>query len=200
MTRGADTSRKLNFEHVNVLVLDENSSGLDIIIQILSGFGVRNVHAYSDVEEARGCVESIQIDLFIIEQEIADDGGIEFIRWLRRLDHPTNSASPVIVAMGHTTRTDVMRMRDCGANYIVRKPLSPSSLMQRIIRSIDDPRPFVTCDVYAGPDRRFKYEGPPPGSDGRRSDDQHGDVSEQAGENLAQDDIDAMLKPRKVQI
>lgn len=201
MAKSNNANRRFNFDNVKVLAVDENQAGLDILAQILTGFGVRKLHAVNSVDEARQLAETLDFELVIVEQEMAEDKGIDFIKWLRRLDPKKATASaPVVVAMGHTTQSGVIKMRDCGANFVVQKPLSPTALLQRIVRAVDDPRPFVTCDVYAGPDRRFKYEGPPPGSDGRRSDDMGVTLGEPSGKNLDQDDINSLLKPRKVQL
>jgi hypothetical protein len=61
-----------------------------------------------------------------------------------------------------------------------------------------DPRPFVECDNYIGPDRRFKNTGPPAGTMGRRKTDVHDEIGEATEPNMSQDEIDAFLKPTKV--
>ncbi|MGC5376454.1 hypothetical protein ACPXAO_23390, partial [Salmonella enterica] len=58
--------------------------------------------------------------------------------------------------------------------------------------------PFVECDSFIGPDRRFKNMGPPPGTNGRRKTDVQEDLGEATAPNMSQSEIDALLKPTKV--
>jgi hypothetical protein len=64
----------------------------------------------------------------------------------------------------------VTKARDCGANFLLTKPIMPHSLMERVIWVAQEARPFIELDTYAGPDRRFKNVGPPDGVKRRRSD------------------------------
>ena len=61
-----------------------------------------------------------------------------------------------------------------------------------------DKRNFVEAPNYVGPDRRFKFEGPPIGSDGRRKDDVAPSLSAESGENMSQSELAELLKPQKV--
>jgi hypothetical protein len=63
-----------------------------------------------------------------------------------------------------------------------------------------DERMFVDCEAYAGPDRRFKFEGPPPGEDGRRDNDLPAEVGQATDPNLSQDELDSMMKVSKVSL
>ena len=117
---------------------------------------------------------------------------------LRRSGLKPNAFTPAILVTGHTPRDKVEKARDCGANYIVTKPLTPLVLLERIIFVSRDPRPFVECDSYIGPDRRFKNMGPPPGTNGRRKTDLQEELGAATTPNMSQSEIDALLKPTKV--
>ena len=91
-----------------------------------------------------------------------------------------------------------MRARDCGANFVVTKPLAPRVLLDRIAWLGRETRGFVEIgDGYVGPDRRFKAYGPPAGEAGRRRDDLPLEVGEAVESNMSQDDIDALMNPRR---
>ena len=79
-----------------------------------------------------------------------------------------NAFAPTMLVSGHTQLRNVQRARDCGANYIVAKPVSPDVLLERIIWVAREKRPFIQCDSYFGPDRRVHDTGPPPGVAERR--------------------------------
>ena len=104
-----------------------------------------------------------------------------------------------MIISGHTQKSKVEKARDCGANFIVAKPLTPKVMIDRVIWVARENRSFIECADYLGPDRRFHSIGPPPNTEGRRSDDLPLEVGEAVEPNLSQDDIDAMLQPKRVQ-
>jgi DNA-binding response OmpR family regulator len=104
----------------------------------------------------------------------------------------------VILITGHTKPSQIFRGRDSGASFVVRKPVAPLVMMQRIIWLLNDQRKFVTSPDYCGPDRRVKAIGPPVGMKGRRCDDLSAQVGDAKTPNLEQDEIDALFKPKAV--
>ena len=76
----------------------------------------------------------------------------------------------------HARAQNVERARDCGANLVLAKPISPKMIYDRLLWIAEDPRPFVLTRSYIGPDRRFK-EGPPLGAADRRAAGASADVS-----------------------
>ena len=68
-------------------------------------------------------------------------------------------------------------------------------MLERILWIAREQRPFV---AYAGPDRRFKFDGPPEGGAGRRRDDLSKDVGDAVAPNMSQDQIDALLSVKRV--
>jgi hypothetical protein len=77
------------------------------------------------------------------------------------------------------------------------RPATSVALYRRIAWLARNERPFIEADTYAGPDRRFKRDGPPAGTNGRR-DDLSLDVGEATTSNMSQADIDAMLNGKGV--
>jgi DNA-binding response OmpR family regulator len=70
---------------------------------------------------------------------------------------------------GSTSFLRISAARDAGANMVVRKPISPGVLMDRILWLARVSRPFITSDGYCGPDRRFKNHILPLGVEERRA-------------------------------
>jgi hypothetical protein len=94
----------------------------------------------------------------------------------------------------------VTKGRDCGASFLVAKPIVPRVLLDRVIWVARENRVFIECSTYSGPDRRFKFVGPPPGTEGRRSDDLPLEVGLANTPNMSQDAIDSLLQPQKAQL
>ncbi len=169
-----DPKAWINFEQARLLLLDDHQQGASILTQIIRAFGVANYIPCSTIVEARQSVMEHELHLILINANLKEPGVYEFINWLRRFDQPPNCFAPVILLAGHTARSSVERARDSGANVIMAKPVSPTSVLERVIWAAREKRPYVKCATYAGPDRRFQDLGPPVGLPGRRYDDAHG--------------------------
>lgn len=189
---------KFDLQRISVLVVDDNNQSLDIMTQVMNGFGARNVTRCVTVKEAREVLDSRRIDLVFTDASMPVEDGYDLVRWLRRQAKEPNRFTPVVVVTGHTRQSQVAKARDCGAHFVVAKPIQPNVLLQRVFWVARDERMFVDCDAYAGPDRRFKFEGPPPGEDGRRNSDLDGEVGQATEANLSQAELDSMMKVAKV--
>jgi CheY-like chemotaxis protein len=193
---GPDTS--INLRAATVLTADENQSGLDILGQILMGFGVQRVIRAQTPDEFRRHVETHHIDLVILDSNLGGGMGYELVHWLRRLPAEPKRFTPAIVLAGYTPLSQVEQARDCGASFMVAKPISANVLLDRIVWIGRSARPFVEAPAYVGPDRRFKNEGVPLGAAGRRSGDLSGDLGEAVQPNLSQSEIDDLMTPKRM--
>jgi CheY-like chemotaxis protein len=193
-------STRINLERATVLVLDDNGASLDILSQVVSGFGVKQLHRAENVMDAQALIHTRTFDLIISDVQMPVTDGIEFIEWLRREGGETNRYIPVILVTGHTRMSQIFKIRDSGANYVVTKPITPKVLLERVFWVAREERNFIECDSFIGPDRRFKHEGPPPGTDGRRKDDLPAEVGDAHMPNMSDDEIANMMRPAKVQI
>lgn len=196
----ADPNARLNLSKASVLLIDSSQHSLDMLVQIMKGFGVAEVHRCQGVKEAERMVRSKTFDMIVIDPNLADGDGYEFLRELRHTPGSPNAYVPVILVSGHAKASDVAKARDTGANFFVAKPITPNVLLQRILFVSRDKRPFVEVGKYIGPDRRFKFEGPPSGSDGRRENDLKAPLGTADEPNMSQNEIDMMIKPQRVMI
>jgi CheY-like chemotaxis protein len=190
-------SFRFNLEKVRVLIFDGDAMSTDIMAQILSGFGAKNISKATSVEDAKRFLGQGRYDLVVIDPAMAGPNGYDFLPWLRRTPGD-NRFAHVLVVTGHTQHARIAAARDSGANLVVAKPLTPVVILDRIAWMAREKRPYVECKVYAGPDRRFKFDGPPVGSEGRRDADLPPEVGDATEPNMSQGDIDAMMAPRKV--
>ncbi len=120
----------------------------------------------------------------MINSNLKEPGAYDFINWLRRHDQPPNCYASVVLIAGHTPRSSVERARDCGANVIMAKPVSPVAVLERLLWTAREKRNYVKCQSYVGPDRRFHNLGPPLGLAGRRVDDERAPAPMMGGDPL----------------
>jgi len=189
---------KLNLEKLNFLVVDDNIQSLDIIGQALVGYGVRNIFKCQTADDARDVIGRTTVDCLIADAQMPGEDGYSLVRWVRRDASEPNRFMPIIICSGHTKMSQIMYARDCGAHFMVAKPITPKILLERIFWVAKDDRAFVESESYVGPDRRFKRLGPPYGIDGRRKEDPKGALGAAVEPNLSQDEIDSFMKPAKV--
>lgn len=187
----------VNFGGANVLVLERSVESLGQIEQILRGFGVRRVQRCLAIKEAIKATQAASFDLFMVEAMLGEGEGYEFVSWLRRSGGNPNCSAPVFMLSNEASNVTVARARDFGANLVLVKPIDPADLLQRILRVTSEARAFVISKDYAGPDRRFKFEGPPAGIAPRRASDLKAPLAETMGDPLSQTEIDAMPRPQR---
>jgi CheY-like chemotaxis protein len=192
------TGERINLARLNFLLLDHSLASLEIMAQILTGFGVQRMTKCQTALEAKNAAGRLSIDFLLADGRMPDDDGFVFLRWLRRETSEPNRFAPAVLVTGDPSASVVHRARDAGAHFTVAKPLTPAVLLQRICWIARESRSYVDSDGYVGPDRRFSRLGPPPGLKGRRSDDINVQLGEPAAPNLSQDEINAFMKPAKV--
>ncbi len=150
-----------------VMIVDDNAFSMNLTSQTLIGFGAKSRHQCSSAAEAMETLKNATVDLLIVDCDMPDMDGYDLVRWLRGSGMDPNAFVPVIMIAGHTPESKVTKARDCGANFIVARPLSPLVLLERILWVARDPRPMLQAGDYMGPDRRFR-DGDPPAATGER--------------------------------
>lgn len=121
------------FQEAGVLIVDENTGFMDLTAQILIGFGFRKLErrGLKDAEGRAG----FDPDLMIVDPFPDLDTGLRLIEEHRRKQSAGSPPTIVIVVTGHTPRPLIEKARRVGADYIVAKPFSPNTLLDRILWS-----------------------------------------------------------------
>ncbi len=142
------------FERLRVLVIDDNRHTLDLLTNILQGFGIRHVYPLDAAVEAFSQLRASPVDFAVVDWEMEPMNGVDFVRLLRTEKDSPNIFLPTIMVTGNNEIAHVTGARDAGANEYLIKPVSPKILYDRINSIIWNPRPFVRTETYFGPDRR----------------------------------------------
>ena len=149
-------SAVINLSGAVTMVVDDSSFALELTTQALMGFGIRPKHTCLGAAEAMEILKEQNIDLLVVDCEMPGIDGFELVRWLRRSGLEPNAFVPVIMTAAHIRRPRVSDARDCGASFIITKPFSATTLLERIVWVARDGRPFLEVGDYFGPDRRFR--------------------------------------------
>ena len=188
--------QRLYFGSLSVLALESSLLELDLLAQVLTGFKIRSLARFTQAEAAWAHLAHEPADLLFVGSSTGEMDEFEFIRKLRRAKDMATRTAPVVLLTGHTQRANVLRARDCGASFVVAKPILPKVLYSRIVWLAKDQRDFIDVESYCGPNRRFQNLGPPAGMEGRRSDDLSLSIGTAMEDNMSQDEIDALMNPK----
>ena len=161
---------RFNLERAGVLLLDDTPLGMSILVQIVTGLGAKQLYRCTSVERAQEVASQHEIDLAIVDAMAPEGKGYDFVEWLRREAQEPNCYTPTLITTAHTPASDIVRARDCGGHFIIKKPIAPIVMLERIIWVAKAGRPFLFTGTYVGPDRRFRDDGPPDGEGRRRED------------------------------
>jgi CheY-like chemotaxis protein len=194
-------STRMNLSKASALVIDDNPQARELICSVLVGFGMREIVRCESAAEAMELCQRQTFDLILTDGQMPGMDGYDFVRWLRREAGEQARLTPAVVITAHTRRSHVERARDCGANFIVAKPISPKVILERIFWVAQSSRMFVETDTYIGPDRRFQQLGPPAEfPDGRRRDDMTAAIGSAGGDNMSQEELNSIIAPQKASL
>ncbi len=161
---------RLNLKNITGLLVDRDPFTRGLIAQMLRGFGIEKLMIASAGAEGRRMIEGNCPDICFVEGALEDMSTADFIGWIRRQVSPALRFMPIIVLSGYTQLRLIAAARDGGAHIVVRKPVSPQALFDRINWVARVSRPFLETPKYIGPDRRF-HSVEPPDSKYKRSTD-----------------------------
>ena len=181
-----------NLERLYILVVDDNWHMRALVRSILESLGVKNILDAGDGADALKELRDFSADMIICDLSMSPLDGLEFARLIRTGANSPDRYVPIIMLTGHTEMNRVIACRDAGVNEYLAKPISPKGLYDRICEIIENPREFIDIKDYMGPDRRRRAD-PKYGGPDRREDKPAGQPAADAGEELDQDDVDALL-------
>lgn len=182
----------VNLRDLTILIADPGAYMRRVVFSMLRGFGANRILEIGDATGVHTALLNQKIDILICDAKLPPQGGLGVTRAIRRNAADENRTLPILFMTSDTHQATVKQARDSGANMVVAKPMSPTTLYDRMVWIAFDRRQFIDCPAYFGPDRRFKIEGYPTGV-GRRASDQLIQVGEETGPNLDQDDIDSLF-------
>jgi CheY-like chemotaxis protein len=187
---------RLRLDGIRTLVADGDPAGGILLLEMLRGLGFTSLKLVETAKAAEAALELDNYDLCLCDAALPDASGAEFVRSLRARPAPLRFL-PIMALTGYAAFDQVLALRDAGAHLVMKKPVSPQSLYDRIAWVAQPRRGFVESATYVGPDRRFRSLGPP-GGIGRRATDLSIEIGAATEPNMSQDEIDNLIKPMKV--
>lgn len=175
------------FRTIKILVVDDDQCMRKVVRAMLTAIGVREIYDASDGISGLQAIRAIVPDIVILDWEMPQLSGAEFIRSVRSPGTFPVPNIPIIVLSGHGEHSCVVEATKLGANEYLLKPVSTKALFDRLASVLTRPRPMVRIGDYYGPkprNRKFGFEqvdiepanpAAPRENQQDRSDDENGD-------------------------
>jgi two-component system chemotaxis response regulator CheY len=183
----------VNLRDLTILIADPGTYMRRVVYGMLRGFGANRILEAADAADVLSALMQQKIDILILDAKLPPQSGLAVTQAIRRNTDNENRTLPILIMTSDAQQWTVKEARDAGASMVVAKPMSPTTLYDRMVWIAFDRRQFIDCPTYFGPDRRFKIEGYPTGV-GRRASDKTIEVAAATEPNLEQDDIDSLFQ------
>jgi CheY-like chemotaxis protein len=168
----------ISFDTLSFLVVEDSAHMRTILRTILMGFGTRKIYEAEDGADGLEKLEAYGPDIVIVDWEMPVLNGPEMIRFIRNPDGFRHAFVPIILLTAHTERRRIVQSRSFGVNEVLRKPVSPKAIYQRVASIVLNPRPFLRTDTYFGPEPRDEMRpaarAPVNMTDARETEDERG--------------------------
>lgn len=150
-----------NLSSAKLLLVAGYAYEANLYMRMLEGFGARTIVRCSTPEQATFEMERVDFDLVIVDSRLREGDAYEFIRSVRQSQDARRMFVPILMIAGHTPHEKITAARDSGSHFLIRKPISAATLLERILWIAKEHRLFIESQGYSGPDRRFRKDGPP---------------------------------------
>jgi len=117
-----------------ILVVEDEKFMQNLIKRMLENIGIRNVISVNDGNTA---IDQVQdnfaiIDCILLDIEMPDMNGIQFLRRLRAQPKDNRPNIPVIMVTGHSNRKNIEDAIQLGVSHFLTKPVAPKDLEKGI--------------------------------------------------------------------
>lgn len=150
-----DRRKAYDLSALRVLIVDDSPHLLLIVRRLLGSMHIHTTWLATDAAEAFQIMRVTTPDLIIVDWNMIPLDGADFIRLVRRGADSPCPDTPILLLTAHTEVQRVRAARDAGVNHVMAKPVTFAALYDALATVIEDERPFVRCEVYVGPDRRW---------------------------------------------
>lgn len=154
----------LQLDKISILIAEDSKPMNELLKAIIEKLDVKNLYTAYDGERALDLFMNERPDIVISDWMMDPMDGIELTNRIRLDPESPNRIAPVIMLTGYNSAKRVMIARDAGCTEFLVKPFTAKDLAKRLAYVINNPRDFIECREYFGPDRRrridFNHKGP----------------------------------------
>ena len=127
--------KQISLESIVCLVVDDDKFSRTFVKTALYQIGIKNVKEVASAEEAREIIAAAKIDVILLDQQMPNTSGLDFVRELK--NNPIGGkAIPVIMITVDTKEKTVLDAKGLGIHEYLVKPISPLALKKRICSAL----------------------------------------------------------------
>jgi DNA-binding response OmpR family regulator len=160
---------RYNFSDAHFVVLDSYRQAARLTADMLAAFGAPEPYVLNQPKQTEALLHSGSVDAAVVTLSNDIEATLRMIRSVRAGAEGAGRFVPIIALTGYSDHRAVAMARDAGVNFVVRRPISPSVLFDRLVWVANTARPFVDSPAYCGPDRRFRDLGAPASGERRNN-------------------------------
>jgi len=113
---------------MRALVVDDSAVMRKVLIGALGRANITEVDQASDGQEAVEAVDKTQYDLILMDWNMPNMTGIEFVKSLRSSGNNT----PIVMITTEGSDAKMEEAKSCGANGYLTKPFTPDQLKTKL--------------------------------------------------------------------
>ena len=130
----------------SILVVDDEPFNFDVVDLYLRGLDY-NLHYAASGKMALDCLDSYQPDIILLDVMMPEMDGIEVCKHIKSM--PKWRTVPVIVVTALSTKDDLARCLEAGADDFISKPVNRIELRARVNSMLRIKRQFDSMDKLA---------------------------------------------------
>jgi len=144
----------LDLSKIKILLAEDSFPLNRMVCDIIEKLGGKNLDSTKSGEEAFELFCKKRHDIIITDWMMDPVDGLELTSMVRRHADSPNKMIPIIMLTGYNSFKRVLEARDIGVTEYLVKPFTAKEIADRISYVINNPRDFIHCTDYFGPDRR----------------------------------------------
>lgn len=153
--------------------MDDSEQMRDFLTALLEAMGITDILVAKNGDEGHSLFLQAGPDIIITDGAMSPTDGYELTDRIRSDPSNPNPYIPIIMLSGHLEDADVQRARVSGVSEYLAKPVSSSTLYERLVAIVGNPYYFIKTRTYLGPDRRRETQSMFHGNNRRASDAPH---------------------------
>jgi CheY-like chemotaxis protein len=151
------------FERLSLLVVDDSPFAAKVLMEVFRALHIDRIHKAMGGKDAVAMLRSFKnpltaglppFDIILLDYRMPSINGAMVLRWIRQSPESPDRFQPVIMMSAVAETATVEEARDLGVTEFMSKPFSVKSVTDKLIETIDKPRPYFHTKDFFGPDRR----------------------------------------------
>jgi two-component system chemotaxis response regulator CheY len=112
------------------MVIDDSRTMRTILGRTLSELGYEVRQAGNGKEAASAVEQDDRISLFLVDWNMPEMNGLEFVRWLRK--NPRYDSIPLMMVTTETEINQMVTALEAGANEYIMKPFTKEAVAEKL--------------------------------------------------------------------